>query len=92
MNKIDLISQVSERTGVSKNQVKAVIAATTAQIQSALSSGDSVRINNFGTFEVRAIKPRTGRNPCNGAVMLLEAYNKPAFRAGFELKAAVNKL
>ena len=60
-------------------------------IATALQSGDKVQLIGFGTFEVRERSARTGRNPQTGEEIQIAAGKVPAFKAGKELKEAVNK-
>ena len=55
-----------------------------------LKAGDKVQLVGFGTFEVKALAERTGRNPKTGEAMTIAASKKPAFAAGKALKDAVN--
>ncbi|MBI1887788.1 MAG: HU family DNA-binding protein [Nitrosomonadales bacterium] len=55
-----------------------------------MKKGASVALVGFGTFEVRKHAARTGRNPATGAEIKIKASKVPAFKAGANLKAAVN--
>jgi DNA-binding protein HU-beta len=44
----------------------------------------------FGTFAVRKVKARTGRNPKTGKTIQIAARKRPVFKAGKALKDAVN--
>jgi len=47
-------------------------------------------ITGFGNFEARKRSARVGRNPKTGATIQIKASIAPAFRAGKQLKMAVN--
>jgi DNA-binding protein HU-beta len=91
MNKSDLISAVSEVTGLSKVDAGKALDAMTTVITGALSKNDSVVITGFGSFLVRDRAARTGRNPRTGEAIQIKASKVPAFKAGKLLKEAVNK-
>jgi DNA-binding protein HU-beta len=92
MNKADLVASVAKQTGLTKKDSEAAVKAVLESIEGALKKGDKVQLIGFGTFEVRARKARTGRNPRKpGEVMKIKASKAPAFKAGKALKEAVNK-
>ena len=90
MNKTDLINVVASEAGLSKKQSEAAVNATLAAIANALKNGDKVQLIGFGTFEVKSVAAREGRNPKTGEVIKIAASKAPAFTAGKALKDAVN--
>jgi len=90
MNKNDLISAVSESSGLSKNDASAAVEGVFDSISKCLADGDEVRLVGFGTFSVAKRKASTGRNPRTGEPMTIKASNQPKFKAGKGLKDAVN--
>ena len=90
MNKTDLVNVVSNDTGVSKKDVDAVVASTVNAIIEALKAGDKVQLLGFGTFEVKDVAAKTGRNPQTGDPIEIAACKKPSFSASKALKDAVN--
>lgn len=89
MNKADLISAVAEKSGLTKKDATAVLAAITDTVEETLKKGDSVQIMGFGTFEVRKRAARKGRNPQTGEEIKIKASKTPAFKPGKQLKDAV---
>ena len=51
MNKTELIAAVAEKTGMSKKDTEAVIAATLGTITAALHEEEKVQLMGFGSFE-----------------------------------------
>ena len=90
MNKSDLVSAISDGSGLSKADAARALEATTSAISGALSNGDSVTISGFGSFLVRSRAARSGRNPQTGATIQISASKLPAFKAGKLLKESVN--
>ncbi|MCA9736015.1 MAG: HU family DNA-binding protein, partial [Gemmatimonadetes bacterium] len=69
MNKSDLVDELADRTGMTKADAGRAIDAvfgTDGIISKALREDKKVQITGFGTFESRARKARTGRNPRTG--------------------------
>lgn len=90
MNKNELISKVSDDTGLSKADSSKAVDAVFDSITSELKSDGDVRLVGFGTFLVTKRKATTGRNPQTGEAIKIPAANVPKFRAGKALKESVN--
>ncbi|PZD94856.1 integration host factor subunit alpha [Paenibacillus sambharensis] len=89
MNKTDLINNISDKSGLTKRDVEAVLNGFLGEITEALQNGDKVQLIGFGTFETRKRSGRTGRNPQTGKTIEIPESNVPAFKAGNKLKEAV---
>ena len=63
LTKRDLVVQISRETGITQQEVFAVIQQTLDLITDALASGQDVELRNFGVFEVKLTTSRVGRNP-----------------------------
>ncbi len=91
MNKTELIAAVAEKAGISKKDADKAVTATIEAIMDAVAAGDKVQLVNFGTFEVRDRKERTGRNPRTKENIVIPASKLPVFKAGKQFKDAVSK-
>ena len=89
MNKADLVDQVAARTGQTKVAVTAAIEAAMDVIIETVAESEPVTLSGFGTFEPRARKARTGRNPRTGDAVPIPPRTVPSFRPGNSFKAAV---
>ena len=90
MNKTDLVNVVASETNLTKKDSEAAVNAATAAIVDALKSGDKVQLIGFGTFEVKEVAEREGRNPKTGEVIKIPASKKPSFTASKVLKDQLN--
>lgn len=90
MNKAELIDAVARATGESKRTVAAVVDEFVTTVQKAVKKGDKVTLPGFGTFERRARKARTARNPQTGETIRVKASKVPAFRPGTSFKSYVS--
>ena len=54
-------------------------------------AGDKVTLTGFGVFEVRERAAKQCKNPRTGEMQDVPACKAPAFKAGKNLKEAVNK-
>ncbi|QQY79491.1 DNA-binding protein HU-beta [Keratinibaculum paraultunense] len=92
MNKAELVTNIAEKSGLTKKDAESALNAFMEAVQEALSKEEKVQLVGFGTFEVRHRKAREGRNPRNPEeVIQIPASKAPVFRAGKSLKEAVNK-
>lgn len=90
--KADLIDAVYRRHGgLTKNEAAEVVDAIFSTMKSTLSGERSVRIRNFGVFEVTERSGRTGVNPTNGERLFIPAHKSLSFRPSRNLKAAVEE-
>lgn len=90
MNKNDLIAKVAGAADLSKADASSAVEAVLDSITSALKSGDEVRLVGFGTFSVAERAASEGRNPRTGEKIMIAASKNPKFKAGKQLKDAVN--
>jgi len=90
MNKADLVSKVSELSGLTKANTEKATEALFTAITNALVDEDEVRLVGFGTFSVAKRAAREGRNPQTGKTIKIAASKQPKFSAGKSLKDAVN--
>lgn len=91
MNKTELVSSVAEKAEITKKDAEKAVNAVFASIEEALVNGEKVQLVGFGTFEVRNRKARVGRNPQTNEEIQIPAAKVPAFKAGKNLKEAVDK-
>lgn len=91
MNKNELIIATADRVGMSKKDVEAVVNAALNVTAEALGEGEKVQLIGFGTFEVRARKEHSGRNPKTGEEITIPASKAPVFKPGKALKENVAK-
>jgi DNA-binding protein HU-beta len=93
MNKSELVQEVANRTNLTKadamRAVNALFEADNGIISGALKQGGKVQITGFGTFESRARKARTGRNPRTGQEIKIGPTTSPSFRPGRALKDTI---
>jgi DNA-binding protein HU-beta len=87
MNKGELVSKISDDTGLSKTQANIALNSFVDAVTKALKSGDKVTLVGFGTFSVSKRNARTGRNPKTGTAIKIKAKKVARFKAGKELSA-----
>ena len=91
MNKVELIAQIAEKSGLSKKDAEKALAAVIDTITEAVSNGDKVQLVGFGSFEVKQREARVGRNPKTKEAIEIPATRVPVVKAGRALKDSVAK-
>ena len=89
MNKAELIQAIVAKSGLTKKDAEAALAATLDAVTDALKAGDKVALVGFGTFSVKERAARSGMNPKTREAIEIPACKAPAFAAGKALKDAI---
>lgn len=89
MNRNQLVSNIADKSGITKKDVESVVNGLIEEITDALENGEKVQFVGFGTFETRERASRSGRNPQTGESIQIPATVIPAFRPGNKLKETV---
>jgi nucleoid DNA-binding protein len=90
MNKQDFIDYVAKQHECTKVEAEKNIDMFTSSVIDAMGQGNEISLVGFGNFSVNKVAARAGRNPRNGEVLQIKAYNQPKFKAGKNLKDACN--
>lgn len=80
MTKADIISDVSEKTGIEKVAVQAAVEAFMDSVKGALVEGQNVYLRGFGSFIVKKRAEKTGRNISKNTTIIIPAHHIPAFK------------
>lgn len=81
MTKADLVDAVYERHGgLTKDEAAEIVDAILKTVKTSLRRGRTVRIKNFGTFEVTARPGRVGVNPVSGEKIFIRPHKGLSFR------------
>lgn len=89
MNKEELVDAISIQTGFTKKDCLVFVDAFCDVVGNTLNRGDRVKIVNFGVFEVKLGKARTGKNFATNTTYPIPPRKIPAFIPGAGLKEAV---
>ena len=89
MNKAELIQAIAAKSGLSKKEAEAALAATLDAVTEAMKAGDKVALVGFGTFAAKERAARVGKNPQTGEAIQIAACKVPSFVAGKALKDAI---
>ncbi|HEV2692781.1 MAG TPA: HU family DNA-binding protein [Verrucomicrobiae bacterium] len=93
LTKREIVARITEETGLKQIEVAEVVQKTISHIIGTLAQGGKVELRNFGIFEVKVRKARTGRNMQNPDVAVpIAARTMVRFKAGKQMDEAVLKL
>ena len=92
MNTKDIIQSVSQKAALTKQATEQLLQCTVDIITDTLREEGDVKIQHFGTLEVRAHQSRTITNPRNGQKKEIPAKKVWTFKANPRMKDAVNNL
>lgn len=80
MTKKDLIDEIKFELGLPKADAVKAVDVAIRFMSEALSNGESVKINGFGTFHVREKSARSYRNKSTGELVQTEAGKRIQFK------------
>ena len=90
MNKMELVSAMADKTGLSKKDAEAALKAFTDVVAEELKKGEKIQLAGFGTFEVSERAERQGINPRTKESITIPASKSPKFKPMKALKEKVN--
>ena len=80
MRKADLVTAISEKTGVPKVDVLVSLETFFKEIKSSLSGGENVYIRGFGSFIIKKRAKKIGRHIKNNVAIEIPEHYIPAFK------------
>ncbi len=80
MTKADIVAKISEKKGLEKNDVQAIVESFMEEVKTSLETGDNVYLRGFGSFIVKTRAEKTGRNISKNTTIKIPAHNIPAFK------------
>jgi len=90
MTKADIVEELYERVGVSKQEATRITELFLDIMKETLEKGETVKISSFGNFVVRAKRSRRGRNPQSGDEIMITPRKVLTFKPSPLLKQALN--
>eukprot|EP00520_Triparma_pacifica_P003213 CAMPEP_0118662636 /NCGR_PEP_ID=MMETSP0785-20121206/16940_1 /TAXON_ID=91992 /ORGANISM="Bolidomonas pacifica, Strain CCMP 1866" /LENGTH=108 /DNA_ID=CAMNT_0006556199 /DNA_START=48 /DNA_END=374 /DNA_ORIENTATION=+ len=90
VKKADFVNAVASKTGLTKVDSEAALAAVIDTITEEVAKGRKISMLGFGTFKLTERKERMGRNPKTGEQILIKASKTPTFSASKTFKEKCN--
>ncbi|MBH18884.1 MAG: integration host factor subunit beta [Crocinitomicaceae bacterium] len=80
MTKADLVSEITEKTGVEKIAVQAIVESLMTSIIDAMETGENVYLRGFGSFVVKKRAEKTGRDISKNTTIIIPEHFVPTFK------------
>lgn len=80
MTKAEIVTSISEKSGIEKTDVLATVEAFMEEVKESLKNGDNVYLRGFGSFIIKTRAEKTGRNISKNTTIKIPAHNIPAFK------------
>jgi integration host factor subunit beta len=90
MNKLELISALKQKSGLTKSEASEVVEIFFDSLTNALARGERVEIRGLCSFFIKEYESYTGRNPKTGDKVTIPPKKLPFFKCGKELKEMVD--
>lgn len=90
MNKLELVTALKDKTGVSKVEAAKIVKTFFDIMADTLATGERVEVRGLCSFFVKEYKSYTGRNPKTGEKVTIAPKKLPFFKCGKELKERIN--
>ena len=91
MTKADIIENIYEKVGLSKEESARIVELVLETIKEELETGGKIKISGFGNFGVRQKRSRRGRNPQTGEEIEISARKVLTFKSSPILKQILNE-
>lgn len=91
MTKAEIVSIISDGSGIEKTDVLATVEAFMEEVKKSLERGDNVYLRGFGSFIVKERAEKTGRNISKNTTIKIPAHNIPAFKPAKVFVESVKK-
>jgi DNA-binding protein HU-beta len=84
MRKADLVSEISDKTGISKLDVMVTLETMFKEIKKSLIDGENIYIRGFGSFITKKRAAKIGRNIKKNVAVEIPEHYIPAFKPAKE--------
>ena len=80
MTKADIVTNISEKSGIDKAEVQETVEKFMKEIKGSLEKGENVYLRGFGSFIIKTRAEKTGRNISKNVAVKIPAHNIPSFK------------
>jgi DNA-binding protein HU-beta len=85
--KLDIVTEIVNRTGITKTKAEIAVETVFDSMKKALARGDRIELRGFGVFNVKPRKTGIGRNPRTGEEVSIPPGKAVRFKPGKELQS-----
>ncbi|MDD2466957.1 MAG: integration host factor subunit alpha [Desulfobulbus sp.] len=87
----ELAASVADKLDISQRNASEIVDTVWSTLKDSLVNGESIKLVQFGTLNVRDKSPRKGRNPKTGESMTITKRQMVTFRPSRQLRDRLNK-
>jgi DNA-binding protein HU-beta len=80
MTKAEIVSEISNKTGLEKQAVQTIVETFMSSVKGALAKNENVYLRGFGSFIVKQRAEKTARNISKKTTIVIPAHKIPAFK------------
>jgi len=80
VTKADVITQISEQTGIDKTDVSATVEAFFSVIKNSMADGNNVYVRGFGSFVNKKRAKKVARNISKNTAIIIDEHFIPSFK------------
>lgn len=80
MTKAEIISEISEKTGIEKGDVSTTVEAFFSVVKSTMASGENIYVRGFGSFVNKKRAKKVARNISKNTAIIIDAHYIPSFK------------
>ncbi|MEN9333900.1 MAG: hypothetical protein RLY35_1080 [Bacteroidota bacterium] len=91
MTKADIVTEISNKTGIDKNDVLAIVEGFMTTLKNSMEKGENVYLRGFGSFIVKRRAEKLGRNILAKTTVTIPAHYVPSFKPSKEFVDAVKE-
>ena len=92
MTKKEMVRAIAEEMNQPQMLVQEIVQRVFDGIIDTLEKERRIELRNFGVFEVKQRKPRKGRNPRTGEIVMVPAKFVVSFKPGREMEERVEQM
>ena len=80
MTKSEVISEISEKTGIEKADVSATVEAFFSVVKNSLADGENIYVRGFGSFINKKRAKKVARNISKNEAIVIDEHFIPSFK------------
>jgi DNA-binding protein HU-beta len=80
MTKAEIISQITEKTGIDKSEVSTAVEAFISTVKDSMAQGNDIFIRGFGSFINKKKAQKVARNISKNTAMIIPEHFAPKFK------------
>jgi len=92
MVKKDIVNNISENLGIDRDDVRVIIDSFMDELSVGISNGENIYLRGFGTFQLKTMKEKKGRDMVRGKQIIIPAHKKLYFNPGNRIVESIKEL